>query len=155
MNNESDEQAEQHPKGLPRFDLTTTAGAATTLAFFVAGGASTSVISPLAVIGVPLTLLAMRFKRRPTMVNSAPPIVTPQPKQAVQAPTQVQQQQEAIIAVLKAGREQGLEELEMEIESTAGVNLEARLPKALGVQLQFKAGSGAKTTIRAKYRPDA
>ena len=67
------------------------------------------------------------------------------------APT-AREQQEIAIDLLKKGKELGLSEIEIILDSEAGLDIAAKLPAELKVELKFHAGKNTTTTIRAMYR---
>ncbi len=135
-----------------RFDLTTTSGLAAAAALLAGGSASAAILAPAAVVAGPLALLAYHLTR--SMSNGRLPTSVSgnlqQPPPA--SKSTLNEQAEVAIAILKAGKEQGLSEVEIVLESDVGVDVGAHLPKALNVDLKLKAGRNNKTTVRAKYK---
>lgn len=138
------------PAESPRFDLTSAAGLATVAAFLVRGGASVVAISPAAPIAIPIVaLLAFHeFKKR----GARAAVVTEPTRPTTPTPSVRKEQQAVAVAILEKGRELGLSEVEIILESDGGVDAGVRLPKALNIDVRLKAGRSTKTTIRAKYR---
>ena len=138
------------PAESSRFDLTSAAGLATVAAFLLRGGASVVAISPAAPIAIPIVaLLAFyEFKKR----GSRAAVVKGPSKQAPTTLSVRKEQQAVAVAILEKGRELGLSEVEIILESDGGVDAGVRLPKALNIDVRLKAGRSTKTTIRAKYR---
>ncbi len=68
-----------------------------------------------------------------------------------QAPV-AREQEEIAVNLLKKGRELGLSEIEIVLENDVGIDIAAKLPKELNVDLKLKFGSNTKTIVRAKYR---
>lgn len=138
------------PSSKPRFDLTTPAGLAIVAAFLVRGGTSLAAITPAAPIAIPIVALLafyeLQKRRRQATTTTAP-------RKSVTAPLLVRKEQQAVaVAILEKGRELGLSEVEIVLEQDGGVDMGARLPKALNIDLRLKVGRTTRTTIRAKYR---
>ncbi len=62
------------------------------------------------------------------------------------------EQEEIAVNLLKKGRELGLSEIEITLEKDVGVDIAAKLPNDLNVDIKLKIGSNTKTIVRAKYR---
>lgn len=134
----------------PRFDLTSAAGLATVAAFLLRGGASIAAISPAAPIAIPIVALLAFYELKKR--GSPSSVVNEQRRPAPTAPSVRKEQQAIAVAILEKGRELGLSEVEIVLENDGGVDAGVRLPKALNVDVRFKAGRSTKTIIRAKYR---
>lgn len=124
--------------GGPRFDLTSAAGLATVAGFLLRGGASAAAFSPAAPIAIPLVALLAFYEFKKMGASTVPSVR--------------KEQQAVAIAILEKGRELGLSEVEIIVESDGGVDAGVQLPRALNVDLRLKTGRTTKTTVRAKYR---
>lgn len=61
---------------------------------------------------------------------------------------------ENIKEIIRAGKENGVDELEIKISKEAGVNIGANLPEEIGVpcNVKFKIGTQGETVINIKYK---
>jgi hypothetical protein len=64
--------------------------------------------------------------------------------------TTIQQQKEAAVEVIRAGRENGAEEIELEMDETAGLDLKGKLRS--GETLETKIGKSGRMTLKVKYK---
>ena len=60
-----------------------------------------------------------------------------------------QEQRKTAIELIKAGRENGLEEMRVTVDQNAGIDIEAKLK---GIPIKTKIGNSGKITIEVKYR---
>ena len=136
----------------PRFDLTSATGLATVAAFLLRTAAPLTLASPAAPIAIPIVALLAYYELQKVR-RKAGTVAKPNTPRSALSSSSVREDQRAVaVAILEKGRELGLSEVEIVLEQEGGVNVGARLPKALNVDLRLKAGRSTKTTVRAKYR---
>lgn len=135
-----------------RFDLTTSSGLAAAAALLAGGSVSATAIAPIAVVAGPLAMFALYLARRVTPVLETQRESAAKRSVGAEPATAAKEQAEVVASILEAGKKQGLAEVEIVLDSDVGLDIGARLPKALNVDVRLKVGRNNKTIVRAKYK---